>query len=83
MPQSKRPSETTYYDSDDEPCRVHRDEDGDLTGDAYRRGRGIVSISPSDIIENGYTIGRARYEELVRDRGGIFEDSDSIPRVSK
>lgn len=83
MPQNTRSLETTYYDSDDEPCRVHPDEDGDLTGDAFRRGRGIVSISPSDIIDNGYTISRARYEQLVRERDGIFENSESTPRVSK
>ena len=29
MPHTKHSIETTYYDSDDEPCRVHRDEDGD------------------------------------------------------
>ncbi len=81
MPQTTRPPETTYYDSDDEPCRVHRDENGCLTGDAYRSGRGIVAISAFDISENGFLISRARYEELVRDRSGTFEGSN--PRLSK
>ncbi len=73
MTHQKRSVETSYYDSDDEPCRVHRDEDGTLTGDAYRRGKGIISIGPADIIENGYPISRARYDELVRERMEISE----------
>jgi hypothetical protein len=66
MPRNTLPVETSYYDSDDEPCRIHRDEDGDLTGDAYRPGKGIVRIDPTGIYYNGYSISRARYEELVR-----------------
>jgi len=81
MPRKEPSLETSYYDSDDEPCRIHRDENGCLTGDAYRSGRGIVAIDPTDISYNGFPISQARYDELVRELDESFVASN--PPLSK
>jgi hypothetical protein len=72
---------SSYYDSDDEPCRVHRDEDGALTADAYRADKGPVKVDLTDVYYNGIPISQARYDELVHERDESFKRSH--PPVSK
>jgi len=46
MPRKKRSPTTCYYCFERSPARAHKDELGDLTGDVYRSGQGIVAVAP-------------------------------------
>jgi hypothetical protein len=76
MPRKKPALQTHYCHSDGEPCRIQRNKDGDLTGDVYRSGQGIVPIDSTDIYDNGFPISRARHDELVA-------EMNEVPEVSK
>jgi hypothetical protein len=67
MPRKKRSLTTRYYSFEGSPARVHEDELRDLTGDVYRRGRGIVPADATYIYHHSFSITRARYDELVRE----------------
>lgn len=57
---------TRYYRWDGKACRVHEDEQGDLTADVYRAGNDYVSLCATDVIDGPVQIGQAEYERLVK-----------------
>ncbi len=80
MPRKKRSLTTCYYCFERSPARVHKDELGDLTGDVYRSGQGIVAVDPTYVYYHSFPISRARYNELVREEESL---EASRPPVSK
>lgn len=55
----------SYYRWEDGACRLIEDENGRITADTYRAGRGNVPISEADILYNGVSISEEEYKQLV------------------
>ncbi len=55
----------SYYRWEGDACRLIEDENGRITADIYRAGRGHLPISESDILFNGVIINEEEYKELV------------------
>jgi hypothetical protein len=80
MPCKKRSLTTRYYSNEGSPARVHEDELGDLTGDVYRSGRGIVPADASYIYFHSFPISRARYDELLREERSFEVPNPPVSR---
>jgi hypothetical protein len=61
----KRAARTSFHDWEDDACRIHHDERGNVTADLYRPGRGHIPVSPGDVVWCGMQISEAAYNQLV------------------
>ena len=62
-----------YFNWEGDACRLHEQKDGSQTADIYRAGRGILSISPADLLFCAPEIGYARYGELVEEEDALSQ----------
>lgn len=62
-----------YFAWEGDACRLHEQPDGSQMADIYRAGRGILPISPADLLFCASEIGYARYGELVEEEDALFE----------
>lgn len=57
----------SYYSWEGDACRVVENENGNITADIYRGGKGLLSVNPTDVMFNGSKINEIQYKELVRE----------------
>jgi len=56
---------TTYYDWDGAACRLHRHDNGNVTADVFRGGKGLIAMSAATIEWEGAPISAATYHTMV------------------
>lgn len=66
---------TTYHSWDGDACRLHIDKNGDMTADLFRGGKGILPISPVDILWGAHEISERHFKVLVKDEKRRYRDS--------
>jgi hypothetical protein len=62
---------TRYFKWEDDACRLHEDEEGTLTADVYRPGKGLLPIEPVELIFSASEISGSQYEDLIEEHDAM------------
>lgn len=59
---------TNFYRWEGDACRVHEDEQGNLSADVYRAGRGVLPVNATNVLYGSVEISEKQYKELVQQK---------------
>ena len=62
-----------YFAWEGDACRLHELDNGDQSADIYRAGKGLLPISPTDLLFKATEISHAHYQELVDEEIALHE----------
>lgn len=68
---------TRYFSWVGDACRLHEHKNGSVTADLYRGFKGIVPISPADLLRGATEVGPLTYQEL-RDKESAFHERNVL-----
>ncbi len=66
-----------FYDWDGDACRVYQHENGEVTADIYRAGRGLIEVKANDVEWEGVEINEASYKKLVLQEIALNKTKDN------